>query len=564
MPAKRPSFLAVAAELFALSFAIGFFIALFSLGASGVLFKFALSWELTNAALSVAAWAPAILLAASALSAEASPPGSGFAEAAKAVMFPAFALAAIVSIFYLLIVPDLQGRKNRYEGQSQLFHASLALAETALGDGRLDDADRALIACAAIDPRDERYVALYDRVRSAELKALARSPGEGEEPRREDSEGAAWATGNRFYLEALEARQQGRLLDAHYLAKRSAAVYSRRPEVRKLVDDTWRELQALGLSGGDEAKAAFYSRKLEGYERFQEGDFLSAYRIFLALSQDDPSDTDAATYLERSAVGLDTLAFFIEEDERAFSRADERGVRMSLGGPSGWKATLSAARAASLEDAVYLRDMELRIEGTEELRVSAPFARLHATTLILRAVDRRRPDMVWEPDYEQRPVGASKADPGYALALPFGQAEVARALRLSGAPGDIPIADLALGLPEAARLGLPVEPLLVELAGRAGYPFAVLMLALLGAGLGLRFKPTEPVGTVARIVSAPVLVALAIPPLRALRVVADVLARVLAALVPPGAFLASWLLALGVCALASLLVAARIAGRESA
>ncbi|PKM97028.1 MAG: hypothetical protein CVU79_10265, partial [Elusimicrobia bacterium HGW-Elusimicrobia-3] len=40
--------------------------------------------------------------------------------------------------------------------------------------------------------------------------------------------GEPWAAGNRFYLEALKARDEGRVFDAHYLAKRSYAIYSKR------------------------------------------------------------------------------------------------------------------------------------------------------------------------------------------------------------------------------------------------------------------------------------------------------------------------------------------------
>ncbi len=567
MADKRLGFMAAAAELLFLAFAVGFFSALLSVGASGVIFKYALAWELVKAGLAVASWAPAIILVASALSSEAAPPGAGFAEAARAVMMPAFGLAAVVSVFFLLVVPGLEERRNRYEGQSQLFASSLAAAEIALGEGRIADADRALVACAAIDPREERYVALYERIRSAELRALAKAeqasvsaPGSDTDSR-EPVE--SWDRGNRFYLEALAAREAGRAFDAHYLAKRSAAIYDKRPEVRRLVEETWRELQSLPESAEDSVRAARYERKLEGYERFQEGDFLEAYRIFLALASDAPEDDDVTTYLARSARGLEELAFFIEDDERAFSRSDERGLSIRLGGSEGWTAGLRAARAASAEDAVYFRDLELRLEGPSSLSVSAPFARLHDRTLTLRAVDRDRPDMVWEPTYGSRPTERPgiPADPGYAVAVPFSQADAARAIRLSGAPEDIPIADLALGMDEAARLGLDAGPLLAELAGRAGYPFAVLMLALLGAGLGLRFKPSEPVGTAARLLSGPALVALAIPPLKAARAAADVMARVLATLVPPGAFLVAWIAVLGGAALASLLVSARIAGR---
>ncbi len=568
MPDKKPGFMMVAFALFALAFATGFFIALVSIGKSGVLFKFALSWEATKALLYVAAWAPAILLVASALAMESSEARDGFSGAAYRIMLPALSLAAIVSIFYILIVPGLEERKNRYESQSQLFTDSLKLAAEALKDNRLDEAEKYLLDCAAIDIRDESYIALNDRIKSAGIKASAL-----ENAARPQAQSAlavdevAWKAGIRFYLEALEARTEGNFFDAHYLAKRSAAVYSKRPEVRRLVEETWRDLQRLGPTAESKAAAAYYERKLEGYERFQESDFLQAFRIFTELQALDANDEDVAVYLERSAEGLSSIAFFIEEDSKAFSSSDERAFTFTVSESGVWAATLAAERAAASQDAVYFRGLTLDISGTSPVHVKAPFARLHGTTLILRAVDRLDPGTVWEPAYEsgqklQARAGRGTMDPGFAIMVPFTQNDAVAALRLSGAPEDIPIALLATGIDDAQRLGIETSPLLAELARRSGYPFAVLMLVLIGAGLGVRFKPTEPVSVAMKYLTAPLLVGLARAHLRLDASVAVSAGMAFAHWIPNGLFLPAWLGFLGVCVVISLFVAARIAGRS--
>jgi len=99
MPEKKSGFAATAAALFALAFVIGFGMALASIGRSGVLYKFALQWELSKALLYVATWAPAILLAASAIAMESSEARDGFSGAASRIMAPALALAIIMSLF---------------------------------------------------------------------------------------------------------------------------------------------------------------------------------------------------------------------------------------------------------------------------------------------------------------------------------------------------------------------------------------------------------------------------------------------------------------------------------
>ncbi len=567
MPEKKPGFMMVASALFALAFIAGFFIALVSIGKSGVLFKFALSWETTKALLYVAAWAPAILLVASALAMESSEARDGFSGAAYRIMLPAFTLAAIVSIFYLLVVPGLEERKNRYESQSQLFASSLRLAAEALQDNRLDDAEKFLLDCAAIDIRDESYVALNDRVKSAGIKASALENALPQTQTPAPMDEVAWKTGNRFYLEALEARTEGRTFDAHYLAKRSAAVYSKRPEVQRLVEETWRDLQRTGPTAETDAAAAYYTRKLEGYERFQEQDFLQAYRIFIELESINADDEDVAVYLARSAEGLSSIAFFIEEDIKAFSSSDERAITFTISESGAWAATITAERAANSQEAVYFRGLTLDLSGASPLHVKAPYARLHGTTLILRAVDRFNPDTVWEPEYEPGPHVQSRTDtagidPGFAIVVPFSQEDAASALRLSGTPEDIPIALLATGMDDARRLGIETRPLLAELSKRAGYPFAVLMLVLIGAGMGVRFKPMEPVSVAMKYLTAPLLVALALPPLRVAATVADIAGKAFATWIPSGIFLPAWFGFLGLCVFSSLFIAARIAGHS--
>ncbi len=556
MAERKPAYLAVAIVLFAMAFAIGFLVALASIGHSGVLFRFAVSWETMNAALAIAGWAPAILLVASALAMESSEAHDGFAGAAAQVLAPALILAAVVSIFYLLVVPGLAERKSRYERQSQLFVDSLRGAEEALQTGSLELAARDLLACAAIDRLDERYIELNEKVQKSLVEAKAAKADKEAPPEPERTEENDWAEANRFYLEALKARAEGRLFDAHYLAKRSAALYAKRPEVRRLVNETWSDLQRLGPSAEQKGEAALYKRKLEGYELFQEGDYLAAYRIYSALAAEAAGDADVLTYLKRSAEGLLTIAFFTEEDTRAFSRTDGGPFTIKVTSADGSIATLTASRMAIEEEAVYFRNIIYSRSGDKPVRVRAPFARLHGVTLLLRAVDRDHPDMVWEPTYET-PSGS-----GFAIQVPFSQDDAARVHWLSGAPSDIAITLLATGIADAGRFGLETQPLLMELASRMAYPFAALMLALLGAGLGIRFKPVAPPSTPAKYLTAPIFVALAIAPLQMIADVGHLAARAMATWLSPALFLPAWVAFLGAGVVISLFVSARIAGRS--
>lgn len=550
MPKTNSGFLGVAAALLAMSFVAGFFTALFNIGPSNELLHiFKLRWELNQALLYIAAWAPAVLLVASAIAMESSSASDGFAGEAYRIMAPALALALIVSLFYLLIVPGLEERKNRYESQSQLFNESLKKAEAAKKAGKYDEAERYLQVCATVDQLDKGYETLNNAVRSMIIQE--RSQRESSAPPTDSiqADDKAWLAGNRFYLEALDARAAGRIFDAHYLAKRSAAIYSKRPEVMRLVDETWRDLQRLGPSAEAEAEAKVYKRKLDGYTRFQEGDYLEAYKIYLELAAENPDDEETKTYLARSTEGLSSIAFFLEELNEAFSRSDVRQFAISRAGPGSNIAKISSSRASASDDAVYFSDLSLSISGDTRVILSAPYARLHGNTLILRAIDRVKPHLVWEPDYE---AGKVAGDPGFAITVPFTQEDAELALILSGAPEDIPLMDLFTSVDKAQEIGIDSKPLLAELGARAAYPFAVIMLVLIGAGLGVRFKPREPIGSLNRYLTAPILVALALAPLKLIGSVETIIVNAFATWIPVSAFLPAWLGFMGACVVASL------------
>ncbi len=548
----------------AMAFSIGFFIALFSIGKSGVLFQRALSWEIMNALLSLAAWTPAILLVASALSMETAETTDGFSSEAIRILTPALIMAVIVSLFYILAVPGIEELKNRYAIQGNFFTTSLKKAGEAYENKDYELAARFLADSGVIDNADSRWIDLNNKVKREISKAAAQKQEEAATLEKAQAEriagkDAGWEEANRFYLMALKARDEGRLFDAHYNAKRSAEKYSRRPEVQRLVEETWFALEQKSSTKASREEADYYKKKLEGYSRFQEQDFLLAFRIFSDLLLQNKDDVDVRNYLGKSTEGLSKIAFFTEEADLAFSRSDAPPLQIKANMPNGDPVALSAGKAAISDDAVYLRDIVLDIGGEKPARLTAPFGRHHGDTLTIRAVDRIAPYRVYEPiQASGKPI-----QPAYAIKTAFTQQDIVTVLHLSGDPGDIPIDTLFMGIGDAERFGAPVPPLLAELAGRMGYPFAVVMLVLLGAGIGIRFKPAKAPGLLGVYLTSPILVALAIPPLEIVSRLAGIAALALSRMVPPQAFIPAWFGFLGVCVVICLLVSARIASLKT-
>ena len=559
---KGIPFAGMSLALLALAFVIGFAMALFSAGKSGILYSFALRWEFTSGAIFVLSWAPAILLVSSALTAEASTGPQQFSGVALRLLGPALMLAALVTLANLLVLPVLEQTRNRFQSQSTQFNDSIRQADSLISRGQLDEAEVLVLVAGVIDQTDERFSAANDRLQHARIRAVADSPASAadESPR---EEGVAWNAANRFYLEALEAKEKGQLFDAHYLAKRSAALYGKRPEVRKLVDETWRELVRLGTNLVDQEKESLYRRKLDGYARFMEGDYLAAYRIYSELAVGQPDDQDIRTYKTRAAEQLGSVAFFAEEDGDAFSRADGRPLVVRTTTGEGRKVHLSAVHAAADTDAVYLRDVSLTIEdsgGTPILAVSAPFARLHASILTLRMVDRQQPELVWEPRYQVRPPAAETGQTDYALEIPVPESDARLMLAMSDRTGSIPAYVLATGIDDARRLGLDDTPLKAELGRRISHPFMVIILVLLGTSLGLRFRPVEVPAVSSMPISAPFMTALAIAPIRVVAATGAIIIKAIAMWAPDSLFITVWVTFLIAAITASLFLADAIAG----
>jgi hypothetical protein len=564
MAERKGYFINISIILLLLAYCAGFGIALFSIGSSHVLFRFALVWELVSGIINMSAWIPAILLVASALAFETSEERNGFTSSAAAILIPALVLSALVSVFYLLLLPHFETKKSLYEGASQLFNDSLRQANTAMSHGNLAEAERLLKICQGIDLREERYIQLNNEVKSALIRA---SLAEIEQAHlsTEQSFDSAWDSANALYLEALQAQSEGRLFDAHYLARKSLGYYERRPEVRRLVEETWQQLQRLGLTMEEVGQRHFYERKLEGYSYFQEGDFLNAYRIYHELSQDNSGDMDVKEYFELSLQGLSGVAFFLEEDQRAFSHSDRYDFTMQLLLPDGSVSRIQAERAAVSDDAVYFRNISYTLTDVNTysyaIELTAPYARLYGNVLLLRAVDRENPAIAWTPNYRSI-TGLEKSDPGFALVLPFEQGEASRVFFLTGKVEDISLIMLSTAFHDVMRFGLDPVPLLVELSRRVSIPFLILILILFGAALGIRFKPLEPPGTIAIYLSAPFLVAFSIPPLRVLEYLQIAFARICTLFIPPSLFLTGWLILMTVLVILMLFISARIARRS--
>lgn len=544
--AKRGSlFIAYALGIMAAAYAAAFFWQLLNVGRADLLYIFALRWELMGAMLSFAAWAPALLLVAAALAAESAEGPPDFHATAYAVLLPGFFFAAALSILFLVAQPYAEGRVAFYERASVEFGERLGAARERYARGDYRAAELFARDARAIDRDHPELEKVYGLIQEALLRQADEEAARAASGRPEDPPAPNWLVANRFYLEAQAAMNEGRYFDAHYLARRSLAVYGGRREVVRLIDESWKAMRSLEPTAAQRADADYYRRKLEAYEYFARDDALEAFRRFSALAAERPDDKDAADFLALSAQALERRGFFLEESELAFGSGGGRPLSLSIAG-----AELRAEAAAESASGVYLRGVAFDGVGRS---YRAEHARLNGDVLQLLAVSRRDPALTW------RARAADGGAPPSYLELAGAEAAARRYLELSAPPRELTLLTLINGMDDARELGVDGAGLYADLARRLSYPFVCVILILMGAGLGLRFRPRSRPSAVSSILWAPVMAALVQPVFGLAEELSKTPLDLLSRALPGGTFIAAWLAFLGAAVACSLFVAERIA-----
>lgn len=544
--ARRGSlFVAYALGIMAAAYAAAFFWQLLNVGRAELLYSFVLRWELMGAVLSFAAWAPALLLVAAALAAESAEGPPDFHANAYAVLLPGFFFAAALSILFLVAQPYAEGRVAFYERASAEFGERLDAARERYARGDYRAAELFARDARAIDRDHPELEKVYGLIQEALLRQADEEAERATRARSDDPPAPNWLVANRFYLEAQAAMREGRYFDAHYLARRSLAVYGGRREVVRLIDESWAAMRSLEPTDAQRADADYYGRKLEAYEYFARDDALEAFRRFSALAAERPDDKDAADFLALSAQALERRGFFLEESELAFGSGGGRPLSLSLAG-----AELRAEAAAESASGVYLRGVSFDGGGRS---YRAEHARLSGDVLQLLAVSRRDPSLTW------RARAADGGAPPSYLELGGAEAAARRYLELSAPPRELALLTLVNGMDDARALGLDGAGLYADLARRLSYPFVCVILILMGAGLGLRFRPRSRPSAASSVLWAPVMAALVQPVFGLAEELSKTPLALLSRALPGGAFIAAWLAFLGAAVACSLFVAERIA-----
>ncbi len=307
-----------------------------------------------------------------------------------------------------------------------------------------------------------------------------------------------------YYLKALAFAEKGDFFSANWYASTAARLDPSYTDARRLAATSWEELHSRGADPADKERAAFYSRKLEGYGLLRSGDPVGAYRVFKELADakhaDDP---DVRRYLAESLTETEKAAFFKDEVDGALASflvpdilfrvppaaaaatgATEAGKAPAI--KSAGLALIAAKDAAWSGGALYFREFEYLEAGPGGPRalVRSPFAKLTDGKILLVCVERDRPANVYKPTWSAGPVSG----PASLLDLPLVPENAYRALASRVDPSTLSLLEEWRAVGNAKAYGVDAVPIIDDLLARSAVPFGVFTSAALGALAGGRFR----------------------------------------------------------------------------
>jgi len=414
-------------------------------------------------------------------------------ELVQGAIAPTVVLSAFLAAAALMAGPQVEALRSGIRWASATFSSSLDAAKASLEAGDLARSREELGVCQAISRHDSRVAELESRLSAAEINAIRNAVPQ---PAREIVQPMDPVAAKDYYLKALAYAEKGDYFSANWYASTAARLDPSYTDARRLAATSWEELHSRGADPTDKERAAFYSRKLEGYGLLRSGDPVGAYRVFKELADakhaDDP---DVRRYLAESLTETEKTAFFKDEVDGALSSYPVPDILFrvppvhgSAKGP-GMEASLSliaAKDAAWSGGALYFREFEYleAAGGTPRALVRSPYAKLTDGKILLVCVERDRPANVYKPSWSAGP----SSGPASLVELPLVPENAYRALAARVDPSTLSLLEAWEAVGEAKAYGIDAAPIVGDLLSRSALPFAVFTAAALGALAGGRFR----------------------------------------------------------------------------
>ena len=440
-----------------------------------------------------------------------------------ALSFTCIALSMFASEIF---IPLLQNKQENMENKEKNFEAYLLLAaESAYADDfiyakyYIDNAlalkPNAVEALDLKDTIDIFYSGMKQKIRDREMQEQVSSSISVKD---------YGYTSPQLMERAREAFLKKDFFNAHYYASLLLEMTEKkdgnRQEAQQLAADAWNKLQD-NPTGLDGEQVLAYETKRKGYVAFINQEFEKAYYIFSDLKTAYPSDLDIDRYFLLSKEKMDGKYFFSNEVEDLINFEQYKNVYFSIKKPEGgffllyWKGGTAKEKAGNLIQ--YMRELNVfSYDENKELEFSfsVPYAKLVAFPLeqtaqafqadmhnrfkmkkessqfvpliYLVSTDSEKDGLYLGPSFSyEREVGSNHYN-SLLLAMPFD--DFLQICKASLGVKVMPLTVLASFAKKADSYGFSKEVYFQTFMDRMSYPFVLLIVLILLAGISWNYK----------------------------------------------------------------------------
>jgi len=405
---------------------------------------------------------------------------------------PVLVVVIVTAVLYTaaagLAAPMLAGARDDVEYRSDLAESLLNDADEAADRDEWARAATEYEAYLAIDPSDSEVEAKLADARGQLTEAVTTDQQEREQTP------AGYELTNQSVEQLVDTAQEALAgedyISAHYWAQLALELDPGRPEAQDILREANRRMTSLELSNLDERERAVYERKRDAYQAMDNGEIFKAHRIFSELAEELPRDGDVQRYLPQVEKELREVAFFAEEIERNMHLPGSSDILFTTAGDDDTadRRFVSIRGLVTTRAGTYAREVEvIDVAANGEVRrhLQAPYAKLRAGRLILKAVERGTERIVFQPRYRVPPADGEE--------LPYVEvmhsARELHALRDTGPRfSGVGVAELLMMEDFFPRLGYSVDGVRLALAMHLVRPFSFVILSFFALAAGWAWR----------------------------------------------------------------------------